>query len=80
MFDLRPEQSCSDCLRYEANPKPNHNHPLGLYAVGYCKVPVATSGLLGTCQEGESLNILFARGLYNCNKGRKWFLPEEEEK
>jgi hypothetical protein len=71
------EHECKDCARYVPYTGTRQPHTL-LPIEGYCQVPERTGGLLGTVEQNETLNILFARGLFNCNKGKKWFLPKEQ--
>ena len=69
---------CKDCARFIKNEKFDDKSIMS--AEGYCEVPVRIAGgLLGTVEAGEHLNILFARGVFNCNNGKKWFLEKTNE-
>lgn len=71
------KRDCKDCARYEPYTGNRSQHTL-LPIEGYCKIPIPTGGLLGNVEAGETLNIIFARGLFNCNFGRKWFLEKDK--
>lgn len=72
------EHACQDCARYVPYAGTRNPHTL-LPIEGYCQVPERTGGLLGTIEKGETLNIIFARGSFNCRNGTKWFIAKENQ-